>query len=126
MASFKLEFDTAMIDFTTNKEILSPSKSELKELGITTPVRTSDAVEDQKNLDKFTDTLDDNRDNVSKFTLGDALNQLFDSIEMPGNSDFALYADTLKNIRIAKKDNESRISSKILIFLLISSNAFAA
>lgn len=94
-----------MINFSTGEETLNATPKELKELGITPIVPSDDKVADRKLQEKYEELITANRDNLSKYTLGDAMNQVFDATKMPNNSDFALYAETLKNIRIAKKDN---------------------
>lgn len=85
--------------------MLNATPLELKELGITPVIPTGDRAADLKLQEKYEEQIRTNRDKLSKYTVGDAMNQVFDATKMPSNSDFALYAETLKNIRIAKKDN---------------------
>jgi len=85
--------------------MLNATPQELKELGITPVIPTGDRQADLKQQEIYEEKIRENRDKITKYTLGDAMNQVFDSTKMPNNSDFALYADTLKNIRLAKKDN---------------------
>ncbi len=109
MSSTKLNHTTAMINFVTGKEMLNPKTDELKDCGITSVIATGDPLIDAKLQKKYEEQILANTDRLSKYTLGDALNQLFDLIKIPSNSDFAVYADTLKNIRIAKHDNQDSI-----------------
>jgi len=98
-----------MINYTTGKPIINIKPDELESLGITIPVITSDGILNQKIEAEYQQALKNNFDKLSKYTLYDALVQLFDSTEMPNNSDFALYADILKNMRIAKERDTNNI-----------------
>jgi len=101
----KLYHNTVMLNFNTGEEILNVKAEELDECGIAQFIPTGDAVVDHKAQLQYEEALKANRDRLSKYTLSNALNQLFDVIEMPNNSDFALYADVLKNVRIAREQN---------------------
>ena len=106
MSTGKLYHNTAMINFSSGEEVLNVKTEELEECGIVQFIPTGDAIADQKAQQQYEISLKANKDKLSKYTLADAMNNLFDSIEMPNNSDFALYADTLKNVRIAKEQNQ--------------------
>lgn len=105
MTTAKLYHNTVMINFNTGEEILNVNAEELDECGIAQFIPTGDAVADRKAQLSYEKALKENRDRLSKYTLSNALNQLFDVIEMPNNSDFALYADVLRNVRIAREQN---------------------
>jgi len=94
-----------MINFSSGEEMLNATPDELKKIGIIQYTPTGDAAEDQKGLRDYEEKIKQNRDNISKYTLATAMNQLFDITEIPTNTDFGLYADTLKNMRIAKQGN---------------------
>lgn len=114
MDTAKLYHNTAMTNFNTGEEVLNVKSAELKECGIVQFVQTGDALADQKSLQVYEEALKENKDRLSKYTLADALNQLFDVVEMPNNSDFALYADTLKNIRLSREKEYTEISKEEL------------
>lgn len=105
MSVLKLYHNTVMINFSTGEEMLNSTPDELKQCGIVKYIPTGDAIEDQKGLLDYEEKLKENRDSITKYTLATAMNQLFDITEIPTNTDFGLYADTLKNIRIAKQEN---------------------
>jgi len=94
-----------MVNFTTGEELLNSTPNELKKCGIVQFILTGDPIQDQKAQLHYETQLIENRDNISKYTLATALNQLFDITELPTNTDFGLYADTLKNIRVAREQN---------------------
>ncbi len=94
-----------MINFSTGEQMLNSTPDELKKYGITQYIPTGNVAEDQKGLLEYEEKVKQNRDNITKYTLATAMNQLFDITEIPTNTDFGLYADTLKNIRIAKQEN---------------------
>lgn len=109
MTNARLYHNTAMLNFNTGKEILNVKTEELTECGIVQFIATGDAQVDQRKQQQYEEALDANKDKLSKYTLANALNQLFDIAELPTNSDFALYADTLKNIRIAREQKQDYI-----------------
>ena len=95
-----------MLNFNTGEEILNVKVEELDECGIVQYIPTGDVLVDQKAQQAYEEALKLNKDKLSKYTLSNALIQLFDVTEMPNNSDFALYADILKNIRISKETTD--------------------
>lgn len=109
MTTVNFYHNSVMKNFNTGEEILNATNKELSDCGIVPPTNTNDQAVNQKNQLSYEDLLRDNKDRLSKYTLANALNQLFDVIEMPSNSDFALYADTLRNIRISKESGADHI-----------------
>jgi len=105
MSTTKLYHNIIMKNFNTGEELFNATIQELADCEIIPFTPTGNGPIDQKNQLAYEKSLRENSDRLSKYTLANALNQLFDIIEMPSNSDFALYADTLKNIRIAKENN---------------------
>lgn len=105
----KLDFTTPMINHSTGEELLSVKTEELKECGIAQYFPTGNILVDQKSHHTYEEALKENKDKISKYTLSVALSQLFDVTEMPQNSDFALYADTLKNIRLSEENNKEYV-----------------
>lgn len=98
-----------MKNFNTGEDVFNATNKELSDCGIVPFTPTGNNIIDQKAQLAYEDSLKVNSENLSKYTLANAMNQLFDIIEMPNNSDFALYTDTLKNIRIAKENNQDSI-----------------
>ncbi len=109
MTNAKLYHNTPMVNFNTGEEILNVTAKELAACGIVQFIPTGDAQVDQRKQQQYEEALNANKDNLSKYTLANALNQLFDIAELPTNSDFALYADTLRNIRIAREQKQDYI-----------------
>lgn len=109
MPNTRLYYNTVMMNFNTGEEVFNATVKELNDCGIVQFIPTGNAAVDQKAQIAYEESLKANSENLSKYTLAHAMNQLFDIIEMPNNSDFALYADTLKNIRIAKENNQDSI-----------------
>lgn len=108
-----LKFNTAMIDFTTGKEIQNITPDNMKAAGIEQYIPTGDQQKDILKQIELNRLLEEKRDEFPRFTFGDVLNQLFDSIQMPSNSDFEVYASTLMDIRIAKSRNEEGINVSV-------------
>ena len=98
-----------MKNFNTGEELFNATTQELADCNITPFTPTGNAVVDQKAQLSYENSLRENSDRLSKYTLSNAMNMLFDNIEIPTNSDFVLYADTLKNIRISKEDKQESI-----------------
>lgn len=101
-------FTTPMTDYNSGKEILNPTQEELEEIGI-----IKDMTDDQgknaeinKNNEQI---MKDNFEKLRKYTVGMALNQIFDQTQLKSNSDFAIYAELLKKIRIAESKNDTAI-----------------
>ena len=109
MTNAKLYHNTAMLNFSTGEEILNVKAKELTECGIVQFIPTGDAQVDQQKQQQYEEALNANKDKLSKYTLANALNHLFDIAELPTNSDFAIYADTLRNIRIAREQKQDYI-----------------
>lgn len=110
MTNGRLEFTTPMINFSNGKELLNAKPEELENLGIIQPIqpiRNEEVSAYQKAMIEYDKKLDENRDNISKYTCGDAMNQLFDFVDMTGNTNFAAYADVLKEIRLAKARHDT-------------------
>jgi len=105
----KLYHNTVMLNFITGEEILNVKIEELDECGIVQFIPTGNQQIDQKSQIQYEEALKANKDKLSKYTLTNALNQLFDVTELPNNSDFALYADILKNIRISREQKQDYI-----------------
>lgn len=111
MPECNVKFTTPMIDYVSGREILDATNEELDSIGIDrNPVLSGDKKKDQEYMENQTKLVEENRDNLTKYNLSKILNQLFDTIPMPSNSDFALYADILKQIRVAKKEGIDTIS----------------
>jgi len=90
----KLDFSTPVINFTTGKELLNPSTEELERYG----VKEGDGK-----------ALELHRDDLTKYTLADVLNGMFDLIPLKNKTQFSLYNQTLIEIRHAKHRNETAI-----------------
>ncbi len=109
MPEGELKFNTAMIDFATGKEIINISPDILQDLGIEPLVPTGDPQKDAIRTSEINQQIEEKRDEFPKFTFAQTLNQLFDLIQMPSNSDFEVYASVLRDIRIAKTKDETSI-----------------
>ncbi len=104
-----LDFTTPMINNITGEKILSVKTEELEECDIVPYIPTGNVTVDYKSQQVYEKSLKENKDKLSKYTLSTALHQLFDITEMPNNSDFALYADMLKNIRLSTESNKEYV-----------------
>ncbi len=104
-----LDFMTPMINHNTGKKILHPTREELKKLSIMPFIVTGIPQVDQPKQYQYEESISDNEESLSKYTLDDAITQLFDVTEMPHNSDFALYNQVLIDIRNAKRDGNTTI-----------------
>lgn len=109
MPEGELKFSTAMIDFATGDEIVNITPDNIKALGIEQFVPTGDQQKDALKQIEMNQELENRRDEFPKFTFGDVLNMLFDAIPMPTNSDFEVYANVLRDIRIARSRKENSI-----------------
>ena len=95
MPIITLDFKRPMLNFNTGLPILSATPEEIEKLGIK-PTDTSVKVEQL-------------RDQISKYTLATALNQMFDHIPLATNHSFSLYNDTLIKIRHAMQSDKNTI-----------------
>lgn len=109
MPEGELKFNIAMIDFATGEEVPNVTPDNIKALGIEQFTPTGDQQKDSLKQVQINKEIEEKRDEFPRFTFGDVLNQLFDSIAMPSNSDFEVYANTLRDIRIARSRKENGI-----------------
>lgn len=112
MTNGKLNFDTPMINFSNGKELLNATSEELESLDIVQPLRPSSQEgipEYQKLYIEYEKQLEENRDSLSKYTCGDAMNQLLDVLVLTSKSNIASYSEILKDIKIAKKNLQNTV-----------------
>ena len=105
----KLDFTTPLINDLTGLPLLQPTADELKNCDITPPIRTGVSQIDNSSQVIYQELLEQNRDNLSKYTLSSALIQMLDSTQMTSNSNLVLYGQILTDIKNAKKNNQSTI-----------------
>ena len=110
MPQGQLKFKTAMIDFATGKEVSNITAETVKDLGIESFIPTGDPQKDNLKQVAINQQILDRKDEFPKVTFADILNQLFDIIKMPSNSDFEIYATNHRYIRDSKVRNEESVT----------------
>ena len=90
----KLNINTPMCDFTTNKQIANLSQSLAIELGI------------KNNGISFNEKeVQDHRTEIPDLTIADILNTCFDVVPLATKTEFATYNNILIDIRNARRQN---------------------